>query len=895
MEANWWVRGLALAERAVLGEAPADLAGRVVKPGWVDIVERASGRVLPATSGGWREACVAPLVNDASNRLRENARRRVRWLDAAVPAIVAVFADQLTVSLAALLARVAKPAGLPEFMAQYPVVARLLGQACEFAVEAHLELLSRFAADRRTVVAELLGGVNPGPLVAVHTGHGDTHQRGRSVATLGFADGRRVVYKPRDIGGQRTLGTLVRWLNGVVPGLELRAASTVVGDGYGWTEFVDAEPIGNPGGAERFYGRQGALLALLHVVRASDVHCENLIACGDQPVLVDAETLFHPTTTGHDNLGDPAAAALAASVYRTGLLPFVVLGKRGVLDMSGLGGRTRNRPRIGERELDPGDHEMALLEGFRQAYDAITAHRNEFRTLLRGCADVMVRVVVRPTRGYRRLLDESIHPAVLCDALDRDRLFSLLWTDVAGDPLRWHTAQHESADLWAGDVPLFLGRATTTSLSASTGEPLAVQLDRPGMLDALDTLDAMGEADRRNQEWIVSAALATRLPGSHHSVPPMPCPVKVGAADPAQLLTAVCDLADRLVATGMSRGDRVNWLGLEPADERRWLMAPMGAGLANGYLGVALFLAQLAKISGISRYGDVARSAIVGVPAVLDAVTGRDDVIASIGCGGLNGFGGIAYGLARLSTLLNSPDIRRWARQAVDLCAVAAKAPGPPGFANGHAGCLVAMTAVHAELGLAAAQRLAIECADWLRKPGWYGVGSTPAGFADGTAGIRWALAQFRGPATTVAAARISLASHGPGWCTGSAGSVLAELCATDPAPTELDRAIDLLATRPPLMDLSLCHGELGIAEVLTVAGRSTALRERACLILDTIGVNGPVCGTPGAVPASGLLTGLAGIGYGLLRLGFAERVPSVLLLQTHAGSAIPVDRGNHR
>jgi lantibiotic modifying enzyme len=31
---------------------------------------------------------------------------------------------------------------------------------------------------------------------------------------------------------------------------------------------------------------------------------------------------------------------------------------------------------------------------------------------------------------------------------------------------------------------------------------------------------------------------------------------------------------------------------------------------------------------------------------------------------------------------------------------------------------------------------------------------------------------------------------------------------------------------------------------------------------------------------SAGLLNGLAGIGYGLLRLGFAHRVPSILLLE---------------
>jgi lantibiotic modifying enzyme len=87
------------------------------------------------------------------------------------------------------------------------------------------------------------------------------------------------------------------------------------------------------------------------------------------------------------------------------------------------------------------------------------------------------------------------------------------------------------------------------------------------------------------------------------------------------------------------------------------------------------------------------------------------------------------------------------------------------------------------------------------------------------------------------------------------------------------------------MRDLSLCHGELGIAEVLAaVPGCETARRRHAGLILDAIDRYGPCCGTPDGVPTPGLLSGLAGIGYGLLRLGYPARVPSALLLEPVGG-----------
>jgi hypothetical protein len=111
------------------------------------------------------------------------------------------------------------------------------------------------------------------------------------------------------------------------------------------------------------------------------------------------------------------------------------------------------------------------------------------------------------------------------------------------------------------------------------------------------------------------------------------------------------------------------------------------------------------------------------------------------------------------------------------------------------------------------------------------------------------------------------------GWCTGLAGLVLGGTRQWTPA----------LVDRRPLRDLSLCHGELGIAEAvaMTATPDSDPLRRRyAGLVLDALDRHGPRCGTPGGVPTPGLLTGLAGIGYGMLRLGFGDEVPSALLLE---------------
>jgi lantibiotic modifying enzyme len=60
----------------------------------------------------------------------------------------------------------------------------------------------------------------------------------------------------------------------------------------------------------------------------------------------------------------------------------------------------------------------------------------------------------------------------------------------------------------------------------------------------------------------------------------------------------------------------------------------------------------------------------------------------------------------------------------------------------------------------------------------------------------------------------------------------------------------------------------------------SKLLNHTGATILDSIDRAGWQCGGPGAVEIPGLMIGIAGIGYQLLRLAEPQRVPSILLLE---------------
>ncbi|WP_225834359.1 type 2 lanthipeptide synthetase LanM family protein [Streptomyces sp. NK08204] len=829
--------------------------------------------------------------------------------------------------------------GLGELLAAYPVLARMLGQTALDAADATAELVRRFRADRDDLVAGLLDGRDPGALTRADLGRGDAHQGNRAVAVLHFAAGDRLVYKPRSLEQHALLDDLVGWLNARVPGLDLRTPRSLRREAYGWLEFVAHRWCRSVTETDTFYRRQGALLALLYAVDGADMHYENVIACGDQPVLVDAETLLHTGLPQAMTAGaDPASDALHSSVHRTCLLPHLLIGEHGALDISALGRSTdgtypseglrwedsgtdtmravralvlspaaQNHPLPDGHPLDGADHRAALLAGFRTAYAAIAAHGGELigeGGPLTARADSPARLIARSTRLYTTLLEESTHPSLLSDALARESVFAVLWTESEHDETRRRLVEHETADLWRGDVPLFVHRPSGTGVRAAGGTWLPGVLPMASLDAVRAKISRMDEVDCHDQEWVISATLAARGAGSPLARPRSElavAPVPAAAPEPSRLLAAACGIADEIAARAVRDGGRTNWLGLERVSGPHWAVLPMGAGLAQGYCGAALFLAQADALAGAGRYATLAREAVQPLPALLKALAADPELGAAAGPGAYDGLGGILYALVRLSVLLD-PELTGCLPDALTALGHAAAACPDPSLATGTAGALAAAVTAHEAAGVPEALRLADTVADRLlvavagsdADPGFAGAW----GFADGIAGIGWALLRYAalrpGRAAGHAEAGRALlrdALHGagagdPSWASGLAG--VAAAAAQPASGADVRPASARLAQAGVGPDLSLGHGGLGTLEALavlaghgerTAAGALTGLTGQ---VLALVEAQSHRCATPDHVPSPGLLTGLSGIGYGLLRLAHPGTVPSVLLLGHH-------------
>ena len=853
---------------------------------------------------------------------------------------------------------------------EYPVLFRLLHLKTMNWADSSLELLERLSSDWALIRARLAVGLEPGRLTSIVVGAGDVHRGGRTVAVLEFSSGWELVYKPHSLSVDVHFGELLEWINRRGFDTQFRVLKLIDRGRYGWSEFVAHAPCLERADVERFYRRLGGYLAVFHVLRARDMHFENLIASSEFPVPVDLETLFHgdPPVAGTD---DPALDALHSSVMQVMLLPTPVdasdTGE--VVDMSAFGARSgqpfplgagldleeagtdemrlvrstelprmaaRSRPVLNGAEVAAGEYVGAFLAGFRSVYRLIAEARDELLTaggVLNSFGGDEVRFVARATATYALLLRFCHQPDLQRDALERDHLLETLWLAAARQPHLTRLVSAEVRDLQRGDVPLFTSRPDSLDLWASEGERITEVFERSAMDLVRDGLRRMGEEDLSRQEGLIVTAIVASGDGAAQVERLARKPDVTGQPEAMDLARAVGDM---LCRDAVQNDDCASWIGITLVGATgRSSVHPLDLMLYEGLAGCSLFLAYLSALAGDVSYQRVARKAVTLLRRRLQHGRAGGTRVSRLGA--FSGLGGIVYALTHLAVLWDDESLLDEAEAlARDVPALigADEALDVVGGAAGAIATLEVLNRVRPgeqrlDAALLCGQRLLLK-QHMDRGAGWStDVESTQplTGFAHGAAGIAWALlklAAWSGETRFREAAEAAIAYERstfvpeegnwpdyrpwPGrdpahpryevaWCHGAPGIGLARidnLHLMDDPDTREEIRVALGKTVQAELGKGdcLCHGEFGNLDVLLHAGQrveeswwSETGGRRARDTLAGIAQRGFVCSSGSSLSPPGLMVGLAGIGYGLLRLAHPNQIPSVLVLAPPPGT----------
>lgn len=583
-----------------------------------------------------------------------------------------------------------------------------------------------------------------------------------------------------------------------------------------------------------------------------------------------------------------------------------------------------NVPNLKGKNVDATRYVDSINEGFKKAAKILLVNRNDLlgdHGLLGIFKDDEIRIVVRPTQYYANFVMESQHPDYMRNCVDRERLFDRIWFTV----LDKRQIPFETIDLMNGDIPFFTTNPSNKDLVSSLEKRIPDFFSVTSYQTSVERIMNLTEESIEQQaEWI-TASLIANSQNSHETLSfKSSKPITSEKVDISLFMKEANDIGQYLLDRAIyGKRNDATWIGLDTNYYGQWQVTALEKGLYNGLSGISLFLAYLGKVTQTKEYDHLAMQAL---ETILHAP------VAAKGLGSaFYGKSSIVYTISHFQQLYGENKV--WSEYMGKLINVLGRNIETDklyDLLGGSAGIIQVLLNIYEQFNLEEALNISIQYGNHLVKNkksltngcGWIAEGSTGAlgGFSHGVSGISWSLLRlyhvtkkqefFDTAIEAIQYDRSLFNSHNKNWkdlraqkegnmeyeaawCHGSSGIGLSRILSMpyyrdDMILNEIETAVNTTLRIGMGRSHSLCHGDLGNAELLYTAGLVLDKKEwvkKAQLIgMDVIKekqIEGKYkTGIKNNVSLPGLFLGLSGIGYQLLRLADSRQVPSVLALE---------------
>lgn len=288
---------------------------------------------------------------------------------------------------------------------RYPVYGRQIIEFVYLQIH-HIEEVIESVTSEYDRIKSLFFTKDPGRIKKVSGSSSDRHNGGKSVHTVIFEDDSRIVYKPHhaviDKAFQGWVDELARTA-GEAPFMFPKILDCTGGSFYG---FVQAAPLEKREDAAEYFRRAGFLMGAVYLLKGNDLHAENMIACGREPVIIDTETIIAPRGCMLTRIAEKYyfysinsmtlfPAMLALPGFREGEFAGLCNVFHG----------TANLPVYDGESIAGNAYADEICTGFESAVRTVVSDIGHFQDtvtkLFEGCP---MRMVIRATASYMRIL-----------------------------------------------------------------------------------------------------------------------------------------------------------------------------------------------------------------------------------------------------------------------------------------------------------------------------------------------------------------------------------------------------------------------------------------------------------------------------------------------------------
>lgn len=865
-----------------------------------------------------------------------------------------------------------KPEYAMKIYNEYPVLARQVYIKILTIRNSYIKFIKRLYNDVDLLIEQFNAGRKLGTLKNIIANAGDTH-KGSSVMIAEFSSGFKVAYKPRSMKVDCHFQNLLKWINQNIETISFKPINVINRGHYGWMEFVEHRECSSFEEVKKFYERIGGYLALLYILEATDFHYENIVASGENPVLIDLESLFHPrieTIIGKDSFSI-AFNTILQSVLRNGLLPQRIWGRENYkgIDLSGIGAsegqnwpdkvivldkvRTdeinvvrrqmefregKNKPIIKGSKINVLDFCEPIVKGFVELYTVMIKKRNELTkrsNILNSFNNDEIRAIIRATRTYSLLWLESFHPDLLRLAIDRDLFFEKLWFGTENQKNLIKIIKSEQIDLMNGDIPFFSTHPNSKHIWDSRNNKIPNFINKSSMSVVKDKLKKINKDDLQKQIYLIRCSFATMSNMfDRMDTPNLPDVTNYSIIDSntfRNMLVAEAEkIGKKLINLAYISKKDITWISLTVGAQGLLSISPLGMDLYSGLPGIMLFFGYLGKITGEKRYYNIVKKILYSIKYQINA---NKVLIDSIGA--FSGWGGIIYSLIHISKIMNDESVVQFILNNLNDVSNLITKDTAFDIIGGSAGCIINLISLYEITKSVQILDMAIACGNHLIKNaksmkkgiGWLvpiGGYKALAGFSHGSGGISYALYKLsavtkisnfeqyafdsliyeRSLFNKKAENWIDLRQSDleskdykflTAWCHGAVGIGMSRLGILEIKKNEKTIEDEInIALRTTINygfgnNHSLCHGDMGnidfILKVMEIIKDKELCKQTEQFkkkIYYHIKQYGYISGLPArTLETVGLMLGISGIGYGLLRMAHPDLLPSILLLES--------------
>lgn len=500
---------------------------------------------------------------------------------------------------------------------QYPGLSHYLDKLEEIQICFWKELLGRLASDWEEIKKYFYMDAEA-HIFFIRRSGSDFHYKGKSVVII-ETDQKKILYKPHSIGNEIFLQNL---LVDIYRDLGLKGFfyRELEKKDYGWVEEVTWEECESNAEVASFYKRVGVLAATAYVLGIGDIHYENIIAHGEFPVIIDAETLFQhiepfyqwteKTTDFYSVLSSglfPGGAADLNTAGITGgdgcistkLIPVIAHDKTSemcVVYQKVSMPKGKNHVRYQGKAVRWENYEQKVLEGFRLTYEWFRGNKDKvLEKILNSKDKLRSRYVSGGTQFFGLSLFASVHPELMTNIYGRERYIEKIFKDRK-------LGNQEIEAILQGDIPCFFRKLTDQSIYDNQKIVVCDFFESIIVEKMKWRLKGLCGEDRILQEKVIAYSI---------KVLKKDCGAEFEYGEKAANDEAIIefngmecakDIANYILENSIRQQDKIFWLGLEE-ENGTIKIRPIDIYFYNGIAGIAVFFRKMNQVCGL--YGDI--------------------------------------------------------------------------------------------------------------------------------------------------------------------------------------------------------------------------------------------------------------------------------------------------